>query len=91
MDYKVKFDRTVAPWVKDDECNMMFLRMQEIHSNELLKHKGYIYLNRIYEDLGIEWNPRNENPCFTSDKYSRVSIIPWPLGDFEYEVTIGIQ
>lgn len=26
-----------------------------------------IYLNKIYESLGIAWNPDNENVCYRKD------------------------
>lgn len=38
---------------KDAELNLMFLRRQQDYANEVLKNKGYLFLNDVYEMLGI--------------------------------------
>ncbi len=40
-------------WTKNPELNMFFLRQQMNHANEILQSKGYLYLNEVYEMLGI--------------------------------------
>lgn len=44
-------------WTKNAETNVMFLREQQNYANELLKSKGHLFLNEVYELLGI---PRTE-------------------------------
>lgn len=48
------FDPTSPNWVKTPEYNMLFLRAQEQHANDRLKMYGYLFLNEVYESLGLE-------------------------------------
>lgn len=52
-DYARFFDEICAPWTNDPEYNLMFLRQQEIYATDLLKTKGYLFLNDVYDMLGI--------------------------------------
>lgn len=38
---------------KDPEYNLMFLRKQQDYANELLKSRGHLFLNEVYDMLGI--------------------------------------
>lgn len=38
---------------KDPEYNLMFLRRQQDYANEVLKAKGHLFLNEVYDMLGI--------------------------------------
>lgn len=38
---------------KDPEYNLMFLRRQQDWANEVLKNKGHLFLNEVYDMLGI--------------------------------------
>lgn len=51
--YAKFFDSGCLGWEKDPELNLMFLRRQEEEANRLLKKRGYMFLNDIYEMLGI--------------------------------------
>lgn len=53
-DYARFFDEASPYWEKDSEYNLMFLRQQENYANDLLKAKGYLFLNDVYKMLGIE-------------------------------------
>lgn len=53
-EYTKCFDEYCRGWTKDAEFNLMFLRRQQDHANEVLKSKGYLYLNDVYEMLGID-------------------------------------
>lgn len=49
------FDETcVGCWQKDAEYNLMFLRAQQKYFNDMLVAKGYVWLNQVYEALGIQ-------------------------------------
>lgn len=52
-DYAKFFDEYNPGWSKDPEANLMFLRRQQDYANELLKRKGHMFLNEIYDMLGI--------------------------------------
>lgn len=52
-DYARCFDDGCAGWTKNAEMNLMFLRRQQDWANERLKARGYLFLNEVYESLGI--------------------------------------
>lgn len=52
-DYARFFDESCHGWEKDSDFNLMFLRTQQSHANNLLCTKGYLFLNEVYELLGI--------------------------------------
>lgn len=47
------FEESSDQWKKDAEYNLMFLRNQQDYANEVLRHKGYLFLNEVYSMLGI--------------------------------------
>lgn len=49
---------------KDNVINEFFVKTMERYFNEVLTHRGYVYLNEIYEALGFSWNPSKENTCY---------------------------
>lgn len=53
-DYAKWFDETCIGWDKDPEYNLMFLRGVEKMCNNKLIANGYLFLNDVYEALGIE-------------------------------------
>ena len=52
-DYAKFFDSGCTGWSKDPELNLMFLRRQQAYANDTLKRQGYLFLNDVYEMLGI--------------------------------------
>ena len=48
------FDDGCTGWTKDPEYNLMFLRDQQRYANDLLKSRGHIFLNEVYDMLGIQ-------------------------------------
>lgn len=51
--YAVVYDDGCTGWTKDAEFNKMFLITQQNYANELLKNRGYLFLNEVYDMLGI--------------------------------------
>lgn len=47
------FDDGCAGWDKDAEFNLMFLKHQQAQANDLLRSRGYLFLNEVYDMLGI--------------------------------------
>lgn len=69
--YAVLFDSTNVNWDRDMSINWMFLKCQERYADDLLKRRGIIFLNEVYEMLGFEktqtgqvvgWHYAKENP-----------------------------
>ena len=52
-DYARFFDDGCTGWTKDSEQNLYFLKCQQNYANECLQKKGYLFLNDVYEMLGI--------------------------------------
>ena len=47
------FDEYCNGWSKDPEGNLMFLKVQQSHANDILHTRHYLFLNEVYEMLGI--------------------------------------
>lgn len=52
-EYARFFDVGNDNWEKDAEYNLMFLRHQQNHANDLLQSRGWVLLNEVYDMLGI--------------------------------------
>lgn len=48
------FDASSNQWSKTPEYNFVFLRAQQNFANDLLRSRGYIFLNEVYDMLGLE-------------------------------------
>lgn len=53
-EYARFFDDGCKGWEKDSETNLMFLRAQQQYANDLLRSRGYLFLNEVYNMLGIQ-------------------------------------
>lgn len=53
-EYARCFDETCIGWTRDPEYNMMFVKQIQNWANDRLQSKGYLYLNEVYEMLGIQ-------------------------------------
>lgn len=51
--YKVRFDRYSTAWEKDKFQNESTLRSEENWANDRLRLQGYVFLNDIYDRLGL--------------------------------------
>lgn len=47
------FDDGCNGWEKDSEYNLMFLKHEQNYANDRLRARGYLFLNEVYERLGI--------------------------------------
>lgn len=52
-EYARFFDASSENFAKDPEYNMMFLRRQQDYANEMLKARGHLFLNEVYDLLDI--------------------------------------
>ena len=75
-DYARFFDEASPNWQNDPEYNLMFLKSQQQYANDLLRAKGRLFLNEVYDMLGIDrskagqvvgWVYNPENP--TGDNF----------------------
>lgn len=66
--YAKCFDEGSPCWQPDPELNLLFLRCKQNYANDLLHARGHIFLNEIYDALGI---PRT----------SEGAVVGWVLTD----------
>lgn len=51
--YSKWFDETCTPFSVSPEANVMFLHYQQRWANDRLQARGFIFLNEVYEQLGL--------------------------------------
>lgn len=58
------FDVKSGNWSPNVEYNRFYLNTQRQYIQEIFMNRGYLYLNYIYEALGVKWNPDWDNVCY---------------------------
>lgn len=48
------FDESCEAWEKNAEYNLLFVRAQQQYANDLLRSKGYLFLNEVRAMLGMK-------------------------------------
>lgn len=65
------FDEECVMWSKDPELNKYYLLNQQNYANEKLRHQKYLFLNDVYDMLGmprtkagqvVGWVYKEDNP-----------------------------
>lgn len=51
--YAKFFDDSCAEWTREPEYNMSYILAQQAHANDMLKSRGHIFLNEVYDMLGM--------------------------------------
>jgi hypothetical protein len=74
------FDNSSASWSKEPEYNLIFLQCQQNYANDLLRARGHVFLNDVYDMLGI---PRSKAGA----------VVGWilsPNGDTDNFINFGV-
>lgn len=80
--YAKTFDDSSPYWEKNRVKNLMFLKQHETYANDLLKKKGTVFLNEVYEMLGL---PRTQEGQVVGWHYD----IKNPIGDNYIDFDLG--
>ena len=75
----ITFDEKAYGWTNNRESNIAFLGVEERYTNDIIRHRGYMYLNQICEQLGVEWNPEDDNPCIRNDGVDRLAFVQFEI------------
>ncbi len=79
MNRIIVFDQqNSSAWTGDSLHDLTFVWLMEDYLCTLWRSKGYLFMNEIYEALGVAWDPHDDNDCML---YNRNAICP-----FEFEV-----
>jgi len=62
------FEESNRNWQKNPELNLIFINCQQKYANHLLQARGHIFLNEVYDMLGIEHS-------------SAGAVVGWVIGD----------
>ena len=71
------FDQMSSSWSKEPEYNLVFLTCQQNYANDLLRSRGHVFLNEVYDLLGI---PRSEAGA----------VVGWILGVGDDYIDFGV-
>ena len=72
--YAKVFDERSPKWLPDSEYNQMHLTMLQQDATQKLKSNGYIFLNEVYEMLGLPKTKAGQVVGWTYDEKN-------PIGD----------
>lgn len=75
--YARYFDESCPSWSKDPEYNRLFLQCQQAWANNMLQARGHIFLNEVYDALGME-------------RSGQGAVVGWVLGHGDPYVDFGI-
>ena len=59
--------RKSTEYTSNSGYNAYFLREAEHVMNRVLRERGYMYENEIYQILGLTWDPSKENSLFLAE------------------------
>lgn len=52
--YAIFFDQFNKNWKREGELNKYFLQMQQNYANDMLRARGHVFLNEVYDMIGAE-------------------------------------
>lgn len=71
------FDEACNDWKKDPELNLVYLRAKQQMLTDMLRARGHLFLNEVYDELGI---PRSKAGA----------VVGWKLGMGDDYVDFGL-
>ena len=85
----IEFNRDALAWTNKDDVNKHFLKTMFTFFKDKIEHFGYLYLNDIYETLGVCWNPNEGNLCFRKEHNLEFEVVQLgAIEDLNYLIKI---
>lgn len=75
--YAALWDENSTSWNHNPDYNMVFLKAQQKYANDRLQAKGHVFLNEVYDDLGLERTPAG-------------AVVGWVKGEGDNYIDFGI-
>jgi hypothetical protein len=75
--YSKFFDQLNKNWSPQAEYNMYFLKCQQTYANHMLRARGHVFLNEVYDSLGM-------------DRTKAGAVCGWVLGNGDDFIDFGI-
>lgn len=75
--YAQLWDENSTSWNRNPDYNMVFLKAQQQYANDRLKAHGHLFLNEVYDALGLDRTPAGQ-------------IVGWVYGNGDDYVDFGI-
>lgn len=71
------YDENCTQWSKEPEYNLVYLKGQQNYYNDMLKARGHVFLNEVYDALGIERTKAGQ-------------VVGWVIGEGDNFIDFGI-
>lgn len=71
------FDECSKSWNRTPSYNQMFIRSQQNYANDLLRARGHVFLNEVYDMLGLERSQEG-------------AVVGWVLGNGDDFIDFGV-
>jgi len=78
--YARVFNSSCKDWDKEQEFNVMYLKAQQNYFNDILRHRGYVFLRDVYECLGF---PVTKISLFVGWYYDQTNVFGDNYVDFD--------
>lgn len=79
------FDETCQEWHKDATMNQFHIRSTQNYLNELLRARGYVFLNEAYKALGVPQSQAGQMVGWVRDDRHPDTLIDFGMDDLENE------
>lgn len=79
------FDESSKYWSKTPEYNLTYLKFQQDAANDLLKSRGHVFLNEVYDALDIPRTQAGQVVGWVYDPSSDENYIDFGLFDFTHD------
>ena len=87
MSMVIYIDEDWPYWSNGNRWIEAFLNYQMDYICDLIKQRGYVYLNQIYEILGVVWDTRCDNHCIENPDFT--VVIGWDCKQNRWVIDIS--